>query len=121
MTQESMPWYAIHTKPRRELMVASLLAEYAQVNIFLPEVLYHRRHVMQKLPLFPGYLFACFDIETGISARISHTPGVIGLIGSNHQPIPVANETIVHLKHKVAEVNERGGLPIHQLYMATLC
>ena len=34
-----LSWYVMQTKPRRELMVASLLGDRPDMTVFLPEVL----------------------------------------------------------------------------------
>jgi transcriptional antiterminator RfaH len=110
---QSLPWYVIHTHPRRELLVTSLLSRYDELTFFLPEVLQHRRGERQLVPLFPGYLFVQLDLTSSAAGKLIHTPGVIGLVGSERQPLPVAAETVSAIQEQVVRVNAQGGLSPH--------
>ena len=109
----TLPWYVLHTKPRRELLVTSQLEHAEALTIFLPEVIQQGPRGVQPLPLFPGYLFVQVDLQSSAAGRLIHTPGVIGLVGSDRQPTPVAAATIQALQARVQQVNRDGGLAIH--------
>lgn len=109
----STPWYVIHTRPKRELMVASLLERHDEIIVFLPEVLQRVRGVKQRVPLFPRYLFVQLDLMNSPMGVLVHTPGVIGLVGSERQPLPVPDDVVSSLQERVAVVNDKGGLPPH--------
>ena len=113
---EQTLWYVLHTKPRRELLVASLLDRQEALSLFLPEVKQRLRGELQLAPLFPGYLFVQADLAHLPAHLLTHTPGVIGLVGSERQPLPVADEVIAHLRQRVAEVNLQGGLILHSFH-----
>jgi transcriptional antiterminator RfaH len=59
-------WFCVRTQPRREFLACGSLQRYpGDVEVFCPRIRY-RRSVRGKLlsvtePLFPGYLFACFN------------------------------------------------------------
>lgn len=106
-------WYVVHTKTQRELLVASLLNQDSDINIFLPEVLQTVRGRTQMAPLFPGYLFVQLDFAGSAANALLHTPGVIGFVGSEHQPTPLAESIIRTLQARVAALNTEGGLPAH--------
>lgn len=110
--QPTPPWYVLHTKPRRELLVASQL-ERAEVTIFLPEVLQLNSKGCQGVPFFPGYLFVQLDLQSSAAGKLIHTPGVIGLVGSERQPIAVAAAVVAGLQERVAALNAKGGLMPH--------
>ena len=116
MTQLTTPWYVIHTHPRRELLVTSLLGRYDELTLFLPEVLQYQRGEKQLAPLFPSYLFVQVDLSSSAAGKLIHTPGVIGLVGSERQPLPVADETIRMLQERIERVNAQGGLSAHSFY-----
>ena len=107
------PWYVIHTKPRRELLVASQLERAEALTIFLPEVLQQGAKGARPQPLFPSYLFVQVDLQSRAGGKLIHTPGVIGLVGSERQPTPVAAAVVQALQERVSQLNAQGGLRAH--------
>ena len=114
------PWYVIHTKPRRELLVTSQLEGMEALTVFLPEVIQHGAGGAQPHPLFPSYLFVQVDLQSSAAGKLIHTPGVIGLVGSERQPTPVAAATIQALQERVQQVNAGGGLLPHTFQVGDL-
>jgi len=114
---ETTPWYVVHARPRRELMVASLLGEYETTNIFLPEVWHQGKQGKRLVPLFPGYLFAQIDLERSPTSMIRRTPGVINLVGHDQQPLPIAHGIVSSLQERVAQLNDEGGLIQHPFHV----
>ncbi len=110
---DNAPWYVVHSRPRRELMVASLLGEYETTNVFLPEVWQHRKQGKRLVPLFPGYLFAQIDLERYPTSIIRRTPGVIKLVSHDYQPQLVADAVVRSLQERVSQLNNQGGLLPH--------
>ncbi|HWT83453.1 MAG TPA: UpxY family transcription antiterminator, partial [Candidatus Methylomirabilis sp.] len=58
-------WWCLHTKPRREKMVARVLHK-RQIPYYLPNVVHESRtpggrKIRSTLPLFPGYMFLYGD------------------------------------------------------------
>lgn len=106
-------WYVLRTKARRELLVASLLEESGELTVFLPEVLQSKPEGKKLVPLFPTYLFVQADLASSAGSRIRHTPCVMGLVGSEQQPLPIADQVVEGLQERVATVNDQGGLAHH--------
>jgi transcriptional antiterminator RfaH len=102
-------WYAIQTRPKAEMLVATLL-QHKGYEIFLP---LHRAADSVPLaagrqrntPLFPGYLF-CKHTEAA-AGMIVTTPGVLRLVGSCGTPAPVPVDEIRSIQQAVAS-----GLPL---------
>ena len=98
-------WYVLHTKSRHESVVFEGLSK-KRLEAFLPKVKVRSRRrdrkAMVHLPLFPGYLFVCTDLEPREHLEILKTTGVVRMIGAQSRPVPVAEETITSLKIMVA-------------------
>lgn len=90
-----MNWYVIYTKPRSEDSTARLLLS-AGIDALNPK-LRVKKYVRKKYldvvePLFPGYIFACFDRESH-SHMVRYTRGVKYIVGKSN-PISVPEEII---------------------------
>ncbi len=98
-------WYVLHTKSRHENVVFEGLTK-KRLEAFLPKVKVRSRRkdrkAMVRVPLFPGYLFVCTDLEPREHLEILKTVGVVRMIGAQSRPVPVAEETITSLKIMVA-------------------
>jgi transcriptional antiterminator NusG len=85
-----LSWYAIRVRPRHEKAVASILS-YKGFDQFLPlykhSVRYEGRLREHDLPLFPGYVFSCFDPLNRLPILI--TPGVNYIVGTADGPTPL--------------------------------
>jgi transcription elongation factor/antiterminator RfaH len=103
--EKSRSWYVLHTKSRHEAVVYEGLTQ-KKLEAFLPRVkVRSRRRDRERLiriPLFPGYLFVCTDLDPREHLEILKTAGVVRMIGARSQPIPVADETVASLKIMVA-------------------
>jgi transcription antitermination factor NusG len=92
-------WYALAVKPRHEKVVASTLTTKG-FQTFLP--LYTKHHEYARcrkdteLPLFPGYVFCCFNALTRLP--ILTTPGVTQILGIGKTPIPLVEAEIISLQ-----------------------
>ena len=86
-----MEWYALRVKPQHEKTVSISLQGKGYTE-FLPVYPSQRRsarnfHKPVHLPLFPGYVFARFDVERRLP--ILTIPGVLFVLSINRIPIPV--------------------------------
>lgn len=92
---KSLPWYALHVRPRYEKAIASTLLSKGYEG-FLP--LYRQKNRWSDrikeihLPLFPGYLFCRFDINKRLPILV--TPGVIRVVGIGKTIYPVDDSEI---------------------------
>ena len=95
----NMAWYAVKVKSHHEQLVASSL-QAKEYSTLLP--LYRvqssrrgRAHDLAK-PLFPGYVFARFDVTKRLAVLI--TPGVVHILGVGKTPVPVEPREISNLR-----------------------
>lgn len=96
-------WYAVFTLPQNEKSVVRHLA-LREVESFLPtyetvRVWKNRQRVRTALPLFPSYLFVHIDHRQ--RGRVLESPGVISIVGSSREHVPVPDSTIELLRSGV--------------------
>jgi transcription termination/antitermination protein NusG len=88
-------WFAVQVRTRWERSTATLLAGKGY-DIILPTYKAKRRwsgrlkHVVA--PLFPGYVFCRFDALKRLPILV--TPGVIAVVGTGRNPVPVEDGEI---------------------------
>jgi len=74
-------WYALHVKSRQEKVVSAILSGKGYEQL-LPVYRSKRQWIDRvrevELPLFPGYVFCRFNLETRIP--VLTTPGVVGIV-----------------------------------------
>ena len=98
-------WYAVYTRANREKQVAAHLENRGVPN-FLPQYETVRqwsdRRVHLQRPLFPGYLF----VHTALRNRlpILQVPGVVRLVGSGDNPLPLDSGQVEALRDGLASV-----------------
>src|SRR5580693_581087 len=100
---KAFSWFAVQVRTRQELGIS----EHLQSNgyeWFLPlsrcQKRWSDRIKEVQSPLFPGYLFCRFDPLDRLP--ILKIPGVIQIVGSNRQPIPVDEDEIRAIQVLVA-------------------
>lgn len=96
-------WYALYVRTRFEERIARLLAEKGYES-FLPMYKNRLRSVngikMIEQPLFPSYLFfRMLQLEVPL---VVTTPGVIRIVGSGNEPVPIEDNEISALQTIVA-------------------
>jgi transcription elongation factor/antiterminator RfaH len=98
-------WFVIYTKAKREVFASRELAEKGFVT-FCPmfkDHCWNKGNIIErKTPLFPGYLFVHFSLDTDYH-RVKWTPGVNKVIGYGDNPVPLKDEIIEFLKGIVNE------------------
>ena len=90
-------WYAVHTKSYCEAAACASLGRHG-VEVFLPmlreqKVLREKGRPMTS-PLFPGYLFAKFDVSSQLRA-VTYARGVKSIVTFGRGPSMV-DESIIH-------------------------
>ena len=93
-------WYAVFTVPQNEKTVVRRLCHH-EVEAFLPtyetvRVWKNRQRAHLILPLFPCYLFV--RINHRERGKVLGTPGVLRIVGSRRETMPVPDETIEFLR-----------------------
>ena len=93
-------WYVVRTKPREEDRAAFFLQE-KDVNLYLPKMeAFSIKGGKKKLgtkPLFPGYLFAYFNVEKDLS-MVRWTRGVHKILPESINPVPVQDSVVESIK-----------------------
>lgn len=92
-------WYVIRTKPRSEELAQSYLNCHG-VTTFLPWMQsFTHRSGKDLNPLFPGYLFARFDVQESYPL-VRWGKGVNTILGYGRCPTPLADDVIDIIKSK---------------------
>ncbi len=96
-------WFALYTKPHKEYLVRDLLHSQG-VEVYLPEVrvAVPRRGRRRRKPFFPHYLFARFETHSGLMSKTRWTPGLRWVVSAGGQPVPVSDEVVSHIRHRLA-------------------
>jgi transcription antitermination factor NusG len=105
-------WYACHTRARSEKRVAALLLE-RDVAAFLPTVALVRKWADRRrivaFPLFPGYVFARFEL-THLHSVLS-VPGLATVVRLGGRPAPIRDAEIENLRRVAAALSLTGTRP----------
>jgi transcriptional antiterminator RfaH len=95
-------WYLIRTRQHKEPLVHATLLNHATES-FLPllrdKQVWWGKESSQLVPLFPGYVFAHFDIQTSLYS-IQRTHGVVGVICAGSEPCEVPEFVIHEIKER---------------------
>lgn len=107
-------WYATFTRPQNEKSVLKHL-DLREVESFLPtydtvHLWRNRQRVAVTLPLFPTYLFV--RISRAERAKVLQCPGVLHIVGSAREPLPLEDAEVEFLR---AGVGRRRVEPFSEL------
>jgi transcriptional antiterminator RfaH len=110
-------WYLVRTKQQKETLVQCKLREFLD-STFLPRMRTRRLRngtfVELVTPLFPCYLFARFELESGLY-KVLHTIGVAGVVCAGSTPSEVDYSIIEEISRRgedgVIEIPERTFTP----------
>jgi len=90
---DAVAWYCLHAQPRHESIAARALRQREDIEVFCPRIRYRRARAGGQMwmteALFPGYLFARFDLPTR-QREIGHAHGLRGIVhfGGLHPSVP---------------------------------
>jgi len=105
-------WYACRTRARAEKRVTQLLSA-AGFEVYLPLVERKRRWADRwkrvGFPLFPGYVFARFELAR--MHPVLATPGVVTIVRAGGRPTPVREEELEAVRILVEGANRTGQIP----------
>jgi len=97
-------WFCIRTHPKHEHIAAACLRMDFAIDCFLPRIRFKRATprgpVWFTEALFPGYLFALFDLWTCLAA-VQHARGVRGVVHFADRWPSVPEQVIAHLQAAV--------------------
>ena len=98
-----MPWYTVNTKLQHE-RVAELNLQRLGVETFYPQLkqrkVIRRRAETRIGPLFPGYLFARFQLDTHYRA-VTYARGVRNIVTFGTLPATVEDEIIEGIRARL--------------------
>lgn len=98
-----MNWHLVHTKPRQEKQADAALQRVG-VEVFHPRLMKNKmiRRKEQTIiaPLFPGYLFARFNLETHYRA-VHYARGVQNLVSFGSDLAIVEDEVIESIRSRM--------------------
>jgi len=105
-------WYACRTRARAEKRAGQLLRLHG-VESYVPLLVRERRWSDRTkrvaFPLFPGYVFAQFNLA--MVHDVLGTPGVVTIVRNDGNPAPVRNEELDSIRRLVAGVNAGSAPP----------
>ncbi len=91
-------WYCVRTKPKKERMASANMASLHGLDVFCPQIRFRRKTargpVWFQEAMFPGYMFARFDMVE-MKRAVAYSPGVLN--------IPIFNDRIVSIPDSVIE------------------
>jgi len=107
-------WYCVRTKPKSEHLAARNLMGFANLDeVFCPRIRYEkstrRGNVWFVEALFPGYIFARFDLTNDLRA-VNAATGVLGILRFSDEYPQIEHAYIQELKDEFPE--EEGAIRI---------
>src|SRR5271154_2545633 len=95
------PWFALYTRSRFEKQVAEQL-ERKRLPVFLPlRMEVHRwqdRYQKVEVPMFRGYVFAQFPMDSAERVAVLRTTGVVRIVGFGQTYSEVPADQIASLR-----------------------
>ncbi|HIK58859.1 MAG TPA: transcriptional activator RfaH [Nitrospinaceae bacterium] len=100
-----MHWYVVNTKPRQENFAVSNLIRLG-VETYSPQIkrskIVRRRRTTIISPLFPRYIFACFDLSSQ-HRSVKYAHGVIDIVVFGMEPAIIDEAMIESIKARSVE------------------
>lgn len=100
-----MNWYLVRSKPRQESIAELNLHRYG-VETFCPQwkqtKLFRGKKQSVIIPLFPGYLFSKFNLDTDYR-KVAYTHGVLDVVKFGTTPARVDEEIVEAIRAKTHE------------------
>jgi transcription antitermination factor NusG len=107
-------WFAVQVRPRSEFATAAIVHNKGFAT-FLPVVRTKRhwsdRTVVLESPLFPGYIFC--NVPRGALVSIMNTSGVIRVVGTRKEPVPILESEIDGIKQIMVSGYKAEPFPYH--------
>lgn len=111
-----LSWYALFSKPRKELQVASYL-HAKSFEVFHPTLrvkpVNPRASTIRSF--FPRYLFVRADLAVDGRGILQRVPGSVGLVEFDGEAPPIADHIIAELRRRIADIEAAGGLQLEGL------
>lgn len=98
---DDLAWYCVQTRPKSEHIARASLLQFGDVEVYCPRLRYHKTTRRGKVwfteALFPGYLFARFDLGSRLRA-VSHANAVSKLLNFGDRYATLRPEIIEQIK-----------------------
>lgn len=105
MYTDSSGWYIVKTRKRKETLVQRQISAFVD-EVFVPMLQAQRgywgRVTDAVVPLFPCYIFARFELANA-HYRVSHSPGVVRIVGLGDDPSRVEESVIQKIKSRLTD------------------
>lgn len=99
-------WFAVETRHHCEKKVVQELSRKG-IETFLPQTTEIRtwsdRRKTIQVPLFAGYAFARLDASRATRLRVLQTAGVLRLVSSHGEAVPIPTEQVEHIRRLLQE------------------
>jgi transcriptional antiterminator RfaH len=99
-------WYCLQAKQKHEHIAAAHLRELRGVKVFCPRIRFRRqsrdRVVWVTEPLFPGYLFACFELGR-MHRVIDYARGIRNIVRFGTRYPTIDEATLLELQDYVGD------------------
>lgn len=103
-------WFCLKSQPKHEHIAAAHIRQEMQFEVFLPRIRFKRStrvgQVWVTEALFPGYLFAKFDLRESLR-YVQSSRGVRGVVHFGDRWPTIPAETIEELKARLGEEKVR--------------
>lgn len=105
--QSEPGWYCVRTKPKSEHLAARHLQGFANLDeVFCPRIRYEKSTRRGKVwfveALFPGYVFARFDLQEDLRA-VNAASGVTGVLKFADEYATISHDEIEELRTEFPE------------------
>jgi transcriptional antiterminator RfaH len=99
-------WYCVRTKPKKERMASANVASLHGLDVFCPQIRFRRKTargpVWFQEAMFPGYMFARFDMFE-MKRAVSYAPGVMNIPVFNERFVPIPDVVIESIQRDLDE------------------
>jgi transcription antitermination factor NusG len=95
----SKKWFAVQVHTGREKWIAAYLEGYGFEQLLLlrrDKRRWSDRVKLIETPIFPGYVFCCFDLEQ--RGKVLSGPGVMRIVGYGRNATPIEDQEIAALQ-----------------------
>lgn len=100
----SPQWFCIHTKPKSEHLAAANLSLFDEIETYCPRIKFKRSTPRGKVwfteALFPGYIFARFDLSVW-RHFVKNSAHVIGIVGFGDVPVAVPDQIVEDVRSEM--------------------
>jgi len=104
--ESGVRWYAVRTKPKKERIAASTVASLHGLEVFCPQIRFRRKTrrgaVWFQEALFPGYIFARFDLFE-MKRVVTYSPGILTIPQFNGRIVSIPDSVLESIRNDLDE------------------